>query len=159
MSSFIVSNESIDAIVEGARRARLGVIDREIHPVTPEECKALKMARIDPHLKLCARNREELGRFLAAYNVVMANAGYSAEPFAYVAYEAGSGREFTDGEVLGACTCYEYQVDNADSYRRSGVRSFLEWTRDGCVMRAFQRLGEPVPYGIGGHDISARYRR
>lgn len=154
MSSFIVGNETIDAIIEGARRAQIGAIPLEIHLCSDGEVDAYRLSGVDRGLELCARNREELGRFLRAYNVVAANAHRKGEPLSGAEYGAGERREYTDGEIFGACTCYEYQVEDAEGFDRGGTKSFLGAIRFQCAVRAFKRLGETVPYGIGGNDMT-----
>ena len=148
MSCFICNRETIEAAAYGM--GRYGV---EIRISAASEREAA--ARVD----FIWDKVSALGtaaEFLAAYNALQFEARYHEACEAVPASRPR--RDFTPGEIYGACQCLDYQLWETSDYGTSGTHAALMDVCEHAALEAFAAAGQEVPYGIGGHDMAGRFR-
>lgn len=158
MSSFIVGSDTITAIVDGLEEFDVGIYDERRGTWT--------------HAR---REFMRAGQMLADMNYRQVNYRYGDEAAGHF---SGPGRfkpvdhaekkqrlrsgvhyvtahGYTYGDIVGCVRCYEYQCDENDEWRGSGIhQALLDLLAYLATAVCGGMLGQNVPYGIGGHDLA-----
>lgn len=155
MSSFIVNNETIDAIVVGAHAYRVRDC---LWAHSNSELEVITRLGYDSDA-ISTNCHTSIGEFLLNYNAYQTNERYGGKSV-HLSYKFDS-RAFylyDDGDIYGACVCLDYQLDESEDYETSGTKAFLDQIKESAALHAFAKAGIKVPYGIGGHDMTDRYK-
>lgn len=146
MSSYLVSKETIDAIVYGAR----------LWHKEPVENPG------DGLYAWPTTNASKVGSYLWRYNA-MALADRYGDPIPKCVkdYQYGdgddrvssiilntNGRSYSIGEVYGSLRCYMYQTSDWSGWDDSSLRLWCDGFMNDLLDACMARLGEDVPWGI-----------
>lgn len=150
MSCYVVSNETIQAIVWAAQEVGcdLSLCD------SGGEARACQALGIDRGVVDCISRYSPnlLGQFLLAFNIAQVNERYGdGEPLdAALEFEYRPSREYTLGDAYGCLCCYDYQCSESVDYERGicGVSGLVDGLKSEVTRRLFEEVGMDVPWGL-----------
>lgn len=155
MSAYIVETDTINAICSAVERYGL---DLRIGSTWEHATAAMLEAYLAHGDRLESHQTDVIGQILLEQNYRSVNYRYSEEEVA-PPFKTDRRREFSLGEMLGACHNYDYQACETPDYAATGIPGMLETIEYHISLEALARLGQRVPYGIDGHDMAERYQK
>lgn len=139
MSAYIVSNETITAIVQGLQRKEFS------SSLTDPETMQQYNARTNPQM---------VGQILLNQNYKSVNYRYNedAKPrkftMTYRVDEKGYRDDYTLAEIYGSIRCYTYQACENPEWHDSEIDYTLRALKDDLAEKMAEKLGEEMPWGI-----------
>lgn len=158
MSCYVVSNETIQAIVWAASEMDCNLFLYRSNG-EKQACRALGIDRsVVDHISRFSPTT--FGQFLLAFNIAQVNERYGDdEPLdAALSFEYRPSREYTLGEAYGCLRCYDYQCCDSADYRPEscGISVLVDRLKAEVTQKLFEEVGMDVPWGLEDPDVGER---